>query len=417
MNKKIVHDALVLFAFTVVLGLILGVVYGITKPSIDQVNYEKTQAAYKQVFEDAASFEEYSDFDADAAAALMTEKGFSDQIDSVNTALDASGNVIGYVLTVTAKDASQASITFSVGIQNDGTVNGYSITNIAETPGLGMKAQEEAFYSQFEGKNVDSFTVVKAAPSSDSEIESISGATITSKAMANGVNACIAYFQNVLGRYKLMNKNVERLYNGIIKENPTFVLMLGMCPTLAVTSSAINGLGMGLSTTVVLVLSNLLISAFRKVIPNGVRMPAYIVIVASLVTVVQFMMQAYTPSLSDSLGVYIPLIVVNCIILGRAESYASKNPVVPSIFDGLGMGLGFTLGLTLIGLFRELLGAGQIFGAQVLSLSWFTPITIFVMAPGAFLVLACLVAVMNIVRAKMEAKGKPLAKPSGCYHW
>ena len=183
MNKKIVHDALVLFAFTVVLGLILGVVYGITKPSIDQVNYEKTQAAYKQVFEDAASFEEYSD----------------DQIDSVNTALDASGNVIGYVLTVTAKDASQASITFSVGIQNDGTVNGYSITNIAETPGLGMKAQEEAFYSQFEGKNVDSFTVVKAAPSSDSEIESISGATITSKAMANGVNACIAYFQNVLG--------------------------------------------------------------------------------------------------------------------------------------------------------------------------------------------------------------------------
>ena len=195
-----------------------------------------------------------------------------------------------------------------------------------------------------------------------------------------------------------MNKNVERLYNGIIKENPTFVLMLGMCPTLAVTSSAINGLGMGLSTTVVLVLSNLLISAFRKVIPNGVRMPAYIVIVASLVTVVQFMMQAYTPSLSDSLGVYIPLIVVNCIILGRAESYASKNPVVPSIFDGLGMGLGFTLGLTLIGLFRELLGAGQIFGAQVLSLSWFTPITIFVMAPGAFLVLACLVAIMNIVR-------------------
>ena len=129
----------------------------------------------------------------------MTEKGFSDQIDSVNTALDASGNVIGYVLTVTAKDASQASITFSVGIQNDGTVNGYSITNIAETPGLGMKAQEEAFYSQFEGKNVDSFTVVKVAPSSDSEIESISGATITSKAMANGVNACIAYFQNVLG--------------------------------------------------------------------------------------------------------------------------------------------------------------------------------------------------------------------------
>lgn len=211
-----------------------------------------------------------------------------------------------------------------------------------------------------------------------------------------------------------MNKCTERVYNGLIKENPTFVLMLGMCPTLAVTSSAINGLGMGLSTTVVLVLSNMLISAFRKVIPDGVRMPAYIVIVASLVTVVQFIMQAYTPSLSESLGVYIPLIVVNCIILGRAESYASKNPVVPSLFDGLGMGLGFTMGLTLIGLFRELLGAGQIFGFQILSLSWFTPITIFVMAPGAFLVLACLVAVMKIVREKMAAKGKPLAEPSGC---
>lgn len=211
-----------------------------------------------------------------------------------------------------------------------------------------------------------------------------------------------------------MNKCTERLYNGLVKENPTFVLMLGMCPTLAVTTSAINGIGMGLSTTAVLIMSNMMISMLRKIIPDSVRMPAFIVIVASFVTIVDFLMEGFVPSLYDSLGLYIPLIVVNCIILGRAESYASKNPVVPSIFDGLGMGLGFTLGLTLIGLFRELLGAGQIFGAQVLSLSWFTPITIFVMAPGAFLVLACLVAVMNIVRAKMEAKGKPLAKPSGC---
>lgn len=198
-----------------------------------------------------------------------------------------------------------------------------------------------------------------------------------------------------------MNKYTERLYNGIIKENPTFVLMLGMCPTLAVTSSAINGIGMGLSTTVVLVMSNLLISMFRKVIPNGVRMPAYIVVVASLVTIVQFVMQAYTPALSASLGVYIPLIVVNCIILGRAESYASKNPIAPSIFDGIGMGLGFTVGLTCIGLIRQILGASL-------------GITVFIMAPGAFLVLAFLVAGMNVVREKMEKKGKPLAAPSGC---
>lgn len=211
-----------------------------------------------------------------------------------------------------------------------------------------------------------------------------------------------------------MNKYVERLYNGIIKENPTFVLMLGMCPTLAVTSSAINGLGMGLSTTVVLVFANLLISIFRKRIPNGVRIPAFIVIVASLVTIVEFLLKAYIPALSESLGVYIPLIVVNCIILGRAESFASKNEPIISIFDGIGMGLGFTMGLTIIGLIREILGAGTIFDAPVLVNMGYTPMTIFIMAPGAFLVLAFLVAGMNIVRKKMEEKGKPLAKPSGC---
>lgn len=198
MNKKIVHDALILFAFTVVLGLVLGIVYNITKGPIDQVNYEKTQSAYKQVFADAASFEDYAGFDEAAAEALLAENGYADEIEAVNTALDANGNILGYVLTVTAKDASQSTITFSVGIQNDGTVNGYSITSISETPGLGMKATEEAFYSQFEGKNVDSFTVVKAAPAADNEIEAISGSTITSKAMANGVNACLTYFHSVL---------------------------------------------------------------------------------------------------------------------------------------------------------------------------------------------------------------------------
>ena len=151
---------------------------------------------------------------------------------------------------------------------------------------------------------------------------------------------------------------MERLINGIVKENPTFVLMLGMCPTLAVTTSAINGVGMGLSTTVVLIMSNMLISMLRKIIPDSVRMPAFIVVVASFVTIVQFLMEGFTPALYDSLGIYIPLIVVNCIILGRAESYASKNPVLPSIFDGIGMGLGFTVGLVAIGLVRELLGSG-----------------------------------------------------------
>ena len=215
-----------------------------------------------------------------------------------------------------------------------------------------------------------------------------------------------------------MNKCTERVYNGLIKENPTFVLMLGMCPTLAVTSSAINGLGMGLSTLVVLVFSNLLISLFRKVIPNGVRMPAYIVIVASLVTVVQFLMQAYLPSLSKALGVYIPLIVVNCIILGRAEAYASKNKPIPSLFDGIGMGLGFTLSITCIGAVRELIGAGSLFGHQILPLAdatagkaGYEPITIFILAPGAFFVLAALSALQNKFKIGAAKRGIDPSNP------
>lgn len=152
-----------------------------------------------------------------------------------------------------------------------------------------------------------------------------------------------------------MGKCMERLYNGIVKENPTFVLMLGMCPTLAVTTSAVNGLGMGLSTTAVLIFSNLIIALLRNIIPDRVRIPAFIVIVASLVTIVQLLIQGYLPSLYTALGVYIPLIVVNCIILGRAEAYASKNDALSSAFDGLGMGLGFTIALTCIGAVREIL--------------------------------------------------------------
>ena len=190
-----------------------------------------------------------------------------------------------------------------------------------------------------------------------------------------------------------MNKCTERVYNGLIKENPTFVLMLGMCPTLAVTTSAINGLGMGLSTTVVLVLSNMLISMLRKVIPDSVRMPAFIVVVASFVTIVQFLLEGFVPSLYDSLGLYIPLIVVNCIILGRAESYASKNPVLPSIFDGIGMGLGFSLALTLLGAVRELLGAGSIFGIGLLPET--CNMLLFILPPGALITLGYLIAIVN----------------------
>lgn len=211
-----------------------------------------------------------------------------------------------------------------------------------------------------------------------------------------------------------MNKAVERLYNGIVKENPTFVLTLGMCPTLAVTTSAMNGLGMGLTTMAVLALSNLFISLLRKVIPSRVRIPAFIVIIASFVTVVQLLLEAYLPALNKSLGVYIPLIVVNCIILGRAEAYAYSNPPIPSLFDGIGMGLGFSFALTCIGAVRELLGAGKLFGQAVLPSSY-VPIRIFGQAPGAFFVLAMLVAAQNLIKEKRKAAGKPYEKiGSGC---
>lgn len=219
----------------------------------------------------------------------------------------------------------------------------------------------------------------------------------------------------------------ERFFNGLIAENPTLVLMIGMCPTLAVTSSAINGIGMGLATTFVLALSNAVIAALRKTIPSTVRIPSFIVVIASFVTLVQLLMQAYLPALNSALGVYIPLIVVNCIIFGRAEAYASKHGIVPAFFDGIGMGIGFTCAITVIGLVREFVGAGTAFDVQILGegtvvpgavgsfLSGYQPISIFVQQAGAFFVLAFLIAIMNKVKANMAAKGKDTSKfQQGC---
>ncbi|MBS5939785.1 electron transport complex subunit E [Clostridium sartagoforme] len=191
-----------------------------------------------------------------------------------------------------------------------------------------------------------------------------------------------------------MNKLIERLKNGIITENPIFVQVLAMCPTLAVTTSAKNALGMGLASTVVLIFSNMMISAIRKLVPDKIRIPAYIVVIASFVTIVDMLMQGYIPSLYSSLGIFIPLIVVNCIILGRAEAYASKNEILPSIFDAIGMGLGFTIALFLIGTFREILGAGQLLGLQVIPEA-IKPASIMILAPGAFFTLGGLMVVLN----------------------
>lgn len=194
-----------------------------------------------------------------------------------------------------------------------------------------------------------------------------------------------------------MNK-FKIILNGIIKENPTFCLLLGMCPTLGTTTSAINGMGMGLCTMFVLICSNMVISAIKNVVPDKVRIPAFIVVIASFVTILQLCMQAYLPSLYESLGLFIPLIVVNCLILGRAEAFASRNNVVDSIFDGIGMGLGFTLGLTILGSVREILGSGSIFGLKFIGDA--DGMLVFVLAPGAFIALGYLIALVNKLKAK-----------------
>lgn len=211
-----------------------------------------------------------------------------------------------------------------------------------------------------------------------------------------------------------MKVAMERLYNGIVKENTTFVQVLAMCPTLAVTTSVENSIGMGLAATAVLMLSNVFISAIRKLIPNKIRIPAYIVVIATFVTLIEFLLKGYVPSLYKSLGLFIPLIVVNCVILGRAEAYAGKNKVLPSLFDAIGMGLGFTLGLLALGVIRELLGAGKIFGMQVMPASY-QPAIIMILAPGAFFTLGILMACINLYRIKTTKKGeKPKLVEPGC---
>ena len=189
---------------------------------------------------------------------------------------------------------------------------------------------------------------------------------------------------------------ISIIKNGIIKENPTFVLMLGMCPTLATTTSAINGLSMGLATMFVLICSNVVISLIKKLTPDMVRIPVFIVVIASFVTILQMVMQAYVPDVYAELGLFIPLIVVNCVILGRAEAFAAKNSIGASLMDGIGIGLGFTLGLTLLGICRELLGAGSIFGLTLLPETY--NMLMFVLPPGAFITLGFLVAIVNKMR-------------------
>lgn len=200
-----------------------------------------------------------------------------------------------------------------------------------------------------------------------------------------------------------MKKLFERLSNGIIKENPIFTQVIGMCPTLAVTTSVGNAIGMGLATTVVLICSNATISLVRKVIPPKIRIPSFIIIIASFVTIIELLLEAYVPGLYNSLGIFLPLIVVNCLILARAEAYASKNTVVSSVFDGLGMGLGFTVALSVLGVVRELLGTGKILNMAIMPAAY-QPAIIMILAPGAFFALGILMALLNVYKSKKAAR-------------
>ncbi|MDR1532456.1 MAG: electron transport complex subunit E [Clostridiales bacterium] len=193
--------------------------------------------------------------------------------------------------------------------------------------------------------------------------------------------------------------------NGLLDENPTFIQVVGMCPVLAVTTSAVNGVGMGLSTTMVLTCSNIVISLLRSFVPDTVRIPIFVVVISTFVTIVQFLLQAYVPALNDALGIFIPLIVVNCIILARAESFASKNNAVASALDGIGMGLGFTIALIILGAVREFLGTGGIFGAEFMPAA-FPRSIIMILPPGAFITLGCLMAGLNALRSRAEKGGK-----------
>lgn len=273
-------------------------------------------------------------------------------------------------------------------------MTGYEVLSHAETPGLGAKMgdwfRDSRGHRSVIGRDpqAGNFRVVKDP---GGEIDGITA--------GHNHLACIPRSHPPgFGRLRhlhriVMNSKLRILYNGIVAENPTFVLMLGMCPTLGTTGSALTGMSMGLATTGVLICSNMAISAIKGFIPSKVRIPAYIVVIATFVTILQMLMQAYLPALNELLGIFIPLIVVNCILLGRAEAYASRHGILDSCLDGIGIGAGFTLALTLLGAVRELLGSGRIFGATLFPEEFGA--LIFILAPGAFIVLGLLIALFN----------------------
>ena len=413
MKSTLKNMTAVLFGITLVASAGVGVVNMITAEPIAAAKEAATVAALNEVL---------PAFDETTNAELTI-----DELPITVYTATKEGVVSGYAVQTMTKQGFGGTIRMMVGFTPDGEVVNVNVLEQSETPGLGTKMTDEGnpLITSFKGKNPADMKL--AVKKDGGDVDALTAATISSRAYVDAMNRAWTAYKNVSagiapadaatgatalteataesandepeasGKEIEMNK-LKIILSGIVKNNPTFVLVLGMCPTLGTTTSAENGMGMGLATMAVLILSNLVISLVKNIIPDKVRIPAFIVIIASFVTIIQMLMQAFVPALYASLGVFIPLIVVNCIILGRAEAFASKNNAFDSMLDGIGIGLGFTLSLTVIGAVREVLGSGAIFGYSF-GIADYMPL-IFVLAPGAFLVLGYLMVLFNKLAKK-----------------
>lgn len=422
MKSTLVNMVAVLFTITLVASAGVGYVNMITVGPIAEAKAAATQSALRAVL---PSFDRTE----------TTELTLDELPVAVHTARSGEA-VVGYAVETASKNGFSGMIRMVVGFDATGRVLNVNVLEQNETPGLGTKMADEGnpLFASFEGRNPGEMKL--AVKKDGGDVDALTAATISSRAYVDAMARAYAAYKQIaegvapaasdtasgatataamlrprpirlrvrphkraitLRKEETMNK-LQLILKGIVKENPTFVLVLGMCPTLGTTTSAANGFGMGVATMAVLILSNIVISLIKNFIPDKVRIPAFIVVIASFVTIVQMLMQAFVPALYATLGVFIPLIVVNCIILGRAEAFASKNNAFDSALDGLGIGLGFTLSLTVIGTIRELLGSGAVFGYS-LGTADYMPL-VFVLAPGGFLVLGYLMVVFNKLAKK-----------------
>lgn len=422
MKSTLVNMVAVLFTITLVASAGVGYVNMITVGPIAEAKAAATQSALRAVL---------PPFDRTET----TELTLDELPVAVHTARSGEA-VVGYAVETASKNGFSGMIRMVVGFDATGRVLNVNVLEQNETPGLGTKMADEGnpLFASFEGRNPGEMKL--AVKKDGGDVDALTAATISSRAYVDAWRAPMPPTSRLrkgllrplpirlrglrrraamlrprpirlrvrphkraitLRKEETMNK-LQLILKGIVKENPTFVLVLGMCPTLGTTTSAANGFGMGVATMAVLILSNIVISLIKNFIPDKVRIPAFIVVIASFVTIVQMLMQAFVPALYATLGVFIPLIVVNCIILGRAEAFASKNNAFDSALDGLGIGLGFTLSLTVIGTIRELLGSGAVFGYS-LGTADYMPL-VFVLAPGGFLVLGYLMVVFNKLAKK-----------------